>query len=90
MNRIDKTTQLSPELIEKLKRSNQSFNWLLIGDAWCGDCAQVIPVINKVAGAMNGKTTLRIISRDTYPLLIEEYHSNGAKAIPTSCMMYFE
>ncbi len=82
MNRIDKTTQLSSELLEKLNRSSQSFNWLLIGDAWCGDCAQVIPVINKVAEAMNGKAVLRIISRDTYPQLIDEYHSNGAKAIP--------
>lgn len=82
MNRIDKTTQLSSELAEKLNRSSQSFNWLLIGDAWCGDCAQVIPVINKVAEAIIGKAVLRIISRDTYPQLIDEYHSNGAKAIP--------
>ncbi|MDP2388076.1 MAG: thioredoxin family protein [Bacteroidota bacterium] len=82
MNRIDKTIQLVPEIIQKLNRSNQSCNWLLIGDAWCGDCAQIIPVINKIAESMKGKAVLKIVSRDTYPELIEKHLSNGAKAIP--------
>lgn len=82
MNRIDKTIQLKEEDRAIIKAVSQQHNWLLIGDAWCGDCAQIIPVINKIAESSEGKITLKIISRDTYPELIETYQSNGAKAIP--------
>ncbi|MBS1650611.1 MAG: thioredoxin family protein [Bacteroidetes bacterium] len=82
MNRIDKTIQLKEEDIAKIKAVSRQHNWLLIGDTWCGDCAQIIPVINKIAESSEGKITLKIISRDTYPELIETYQSNGAKAIP--------
>lgn len=82
MNRLDKTIQLSEQVINTLNQNSKSFDWLLIGDAWCGDCAQIIPVINKVAGALNEKINFKIISKDTFPELIEIYHTNGAQAIP--------
>lgn len=82
MNRLDKTIK-APELVADFFQSNnKQFQWLLIGDAWCGDCAQIIPIINKVAEASNGKINFKIISRDTFPELIELYHTNGSKAIP--------
>lgn len=82
MNRLDKTVQLSEQVISSLSKNIKSFQWLLIGDAWCGDCAQIIPVINKIAEAGKYTIEFRIISRDTYPELIETYLTNGAKAIP--------
>lgn len=82
MNRLDKTVQLCSDAIEKFKSKSHPMNLLLIGDAWCGDCAQIIPVVNKIAENSGGMFNLKIISRDTYPDLIEKYHSNGAKAIP--------
>ncbi len=82
MNRLDKTIKLSEQIINMMNQSDRSFDWLLIGDAWCGDCAQILPVINKVSEASNGKINFKIISRDTFPELIEIYHTDGAKAIP--------
>lgn len=82
MNRLDKTIQLPEQITNSLSKNIKSFQWLLIGDAWCGDCAQIIPIINKIAEAGQDKITFRIISRDTYPELIETYPTNGAKAIP--------
>ena len=82
MNRIDKTVQINQETAEIFKSNSSRMSWLLIGDAWCGDCAQIIPLINKIAESSCGRFVLRIISRDTYPQLIEKYHSNGARAIP--------
>lgn len=90
MNRIDKTVQLSSEATDKLKSQSHLMNLLLIGDAWCGDCAQIIPVVNKIVESSGGKFELRIISRDTYPDLIEKYHSNGAKAIPKVLILFGE
>lgn len=82
MNRLDKTIQLSEQAIAKLQNNSNTYVWLLIGDAWCGDCAQIIPVINKVAEASNDKISFKIISRDTFPELISSYQTNGANAIP--------
>lgn len=82
MNRLDKTIQLSEQSIDAIKKSKKSVQWLLIGDAWCGDCAQIIPVINKVAEASENFIEFKIVSRDTYPGLIEANLTNGAQAIP--------
>jgi hypothetical protein len=87
MSRIDKTVQLNTDSIDKFKSQSHPMNLLLIGDAWCGDCAQVIPVVNKIVESSEGILKLRIISRDTYPDLIEKHHSNGAKAIPKVLIM---
>lgn len=82
MNRLDKTIQLSEQAIARLQDNSNSNVWLLIGDAWCGDCAQIIPGINKVTEASNNKIAFKIISRDTIPELISNYQTNGANAIP--------
>jgi hypothetical protein len=82
MNRLDKTIQLPEAAKNALGKITKSFQWLIIGDAWCGDCAQIIPVINKIAESAQGKIDFRIISRDTIPELIEAYLTNGTKSIP--------
>jgi thiol-disulfide isomerase/thioredoxin len=82
MNRLDKTIILSEQVINTINANTKNFKWLLIGDAWCGDCAQIIPVINKIANAAKTHIEFRIISRDEYPVLIETYLTNGTKAIP--------
>lgn len=82
MNRLDKTIQMTYEIQSELTKLERSYKWLLIGDAWCGDCAQIIPIINKIVEATNGKIELRILSRDTFPDLIENFQTNGSKSIP--------
>jgi thiol-disulfide isomerase/thioredoxin len=87
MNRLDKTIQLSEQAIGKLQNNSNAYVWLLIGDAWCGDCAQIIPVISKVVAASNNKISFSFISRDTFPELITEHQTNGANAIPKLLIM---
>ena len=83
MNRLDKTIQLDENVIKQLQSSHSKYwQWLLIGDAWCGDCAQIIPILNKIVLSSNDKIKLNIISRDSYPELIENYSTNGSKSIP--------
>lgn len=79
MNRLDKTINISAAIQQKLKNVDKPLNWLLVGDAWCGDCAQIIPVINKIAEASGGNIHLKIISRDSNAELTETYQ---AKSIP--------
>ena len=81
MNRLDKTIQLPETVKHKLEEIENPMLWLLIGDAWCGDCAQILPVINKMAEASNGNIKLKIISRDNCPELLQNLFE-GNRAIP--------
>lgn len=82
MERLNKTIKLIPDLVKILKNLNQQQTWVIISEAWCGDCAQNIPVIGKMAEAANNKIKLKIIGRDENPNWMEKYTTNGAASIP--------
>lgn len=81
MNRLDKTINLNPELIDILNNIKSKYFWLVITEAWCGDAAQSIPIFNKIT-QYNSNIELRLILRDEEPELIENYLTNGTKSIP--------
>lgn len=80
MRRISKTTQLNEKLLAALDESNQK-DWILITEAWCGDAAQSVPVIDLMA-QHNSDINLRIVLRDEFPQLIDEVLTNGGRSIP--------
>ncbi|HEY5125157.1 MAG TPA: thioredoxin family protein [Ignavibacteria bacterium] len=81
MNRLDKTTVINNELLEKLKNPGRKLIWMIIAEAWCGDVSMNVPVIAKIAENSNS-IELRIILRDEYPEVMNAYLTNGGKAIP--------
>jgi len=81
MKRLNKTIPLPSNYDEIIKNSEQQ-EWIVISEAWCGDSAQNLPGIAKFAENSKGKIKLRIAFRDNNPALIENYLTNGNKAIP--------
>ncbi len=81
MKRLDKTTKVSEELENKYKNYKGNVTWLVITESWCGDAAQNIPVMNKLA-ELNEGIDLKLVSRDDNPELMDEFLTNGARAIP--------
>jgi hypothetical protein len=81
MKRIEKTTVLSEELKASLTRIKESFTWILISEAWCGDAAQIVPVIGKIAD-QNSHIDLKIILRDEHLSIMDQYLTNGGRSIP--------
>lgn len=77
-NRIEKTLILD----SKFESIEQTTNWLVISEHWCGDASQILPVIHKISLASKGKINLKIIYRDQYPELIEMHLTKGSKSIP--------
>lgn len=55
--------------------------WLVIAEPWCGDAAQNIPVINKIAQQMPS-VELRMVLRDKNPAIMDAFLTNGARSIP--------
>ncbi|GIV26954.1 MAG: thioredoxin [Bacteroidia bacterium] len=81
MERLNKTIELQNTLVDLLKKISKKMNWYIIAEPWCGDCAQIVPVLAKIAECSEN-IRLNIILRDENPSWIEKYHTNGSKSIP--------
>jgi thiol-disulfide isomerase/thioredoxin len=81
MNRLEKTVKISTEIIQKINQLNGDYVWLVISEGWCGDAAQVLPVIHEMAEVSN-KINLKIVFRDENEDLMNLFLSNGTKSIP--------
>jgi hypothetical protein len=81
MKRIDKRAKLTDSLIEQLDELDRPLIWLVITEAWCGDAAQNVPVIAKMA-AQNDNIDLKFILRDQNLEIMDNYLTNGGRSIP--------
>lgn len=81
MDRLDKTMKLTPETQEALTKLNNNFTFLVIAEGWCGDAAQILPILNKIAEG-SSKIDLKVVCRDENDELMSQYLTNGGKAIP--------
>ena len=81
MQRWDKTYELPEEWKAKLRELPQQ-TWWVITEGWCGDSAQNLPVLAKIAAAADGKIQLHIVLRDEHPDIINRYLTNGSRSIP--------
>lgn len=82
MERWNKTFQLNTEALKALENLNSPQTWYVITETWCGDSAQILPIIAKFAEASKGKITLKIILRDENPEWMNRYLTNGSKSVP--------
>ncbi|QVY65223.1 thioredoxin family protein [Polaribacter sp. Q13] len=81
MKRLDKTIKISEETIAEMQEINEPQTWLVIAEGWCGDAAQNLPVINKIAET-NDLITLKLALRDENEDLMNLFLTNGGKSIP--------
>lgn len=81
MNRLDKTIKISEDTIVKLKNLKRDYIWLVISEGWCGDAAQIVPILNKMA-EQSEKIELRIVFRDENEELMDLFLTNKTKSIP--------
>ncbi|WP_140937174.1 thioredoxin family protein [Sphingobacterium lumbrici] len=56
-------------------------HWILITEPWCGDAAHSVPQIYNMVKD-NPHIQLNLQLRDSPPLLIDDYLTNGGKSIP--------
>lgn len=81
MRRLEKTVGLQPLLKEKAGNIDRSWIWLVITEGWCGDAAQNIPIIEKIAAETPNIET-RYVLRDENLELMDAYLTNNARSIP--------
>ncbi len=81
MDRLEKTFELNHVLQEKLLDLPELVYWVVLAEGWCGDVAQNLPAIAKMAG-ITQKIDLRILWRDEHPEIMDQYLTNGGRSIP--------
>lgn len=86
MKRWDKTVKLSEETKTAIESYNKKVTWLVITESWCGDAAHIMPIIHKVA-ELNDNIDFRIVLRDGNDALMNEFLTNGGRAIPKLIMI---
>ena len=85
LKRLDKTIKVVPEIEQQLSNLSKKYTWLVISEGWCGDAAQILPIINKMA-EVSDFINLKIVLRDDNDELMSQFLTNGGKAIPKLIM----
>jgi thioredoxin-like negative regulator of GroEL len=87
MNQLEPTITVQPELQTALRQLTQRYVWVVITEGWCGDAAQLVPIIEAVSQASGGHLETRYFLRDANPELIDRYLTNGGRAIPMTVVL---
>lgn len=81
MHRLEKTAVINESLKEKMHKISRKQIWLILTEGWCGDAAQNIPIIEKIAEESPNVET-RYVLRDENLELMDAYLTRNARSIP--------
>ena len=81
MKRLDKTIKISEETIQEFQKVKQPQTWLVLTEGWCGDAAQNLPILYKIASD-TANIDLKIVLRDENLDLMDLFLTNGGRSIP--------
>ncbi|ASS48389.1 MAG: hypothetical protein A3D31_08505 [Candidatus Fluviicola riflensis] len=81
MNRWLKHGELMPEIRQTIAGIIIPQHWLIITEPWCGDASHIVPFLQMIAD-LNPLITVDYELRDQEPFQINDYLTNGGKAIP--------
>jgi len=81
MNRWLKHGVLTTEIKEAVSRITTPQNWMIITEPWCGDASHVVPFLQMIS-SLNPLIKVDYELRDQEPFHINDYLTNGGKAIP--------
>lgn len=81
MKRLVKTLKLDLEVEKALQNLKSKQTWLVISEGWCGDAAQILPIIKLMSEAYEN-IDLKLVFRDENDALMNQFLTNGSKSIP--------
>ena len=81
MQRLNKTLKVPSEIETSIKNDPRDIHFLVLSESWCGDAAQSLPMVSKIAKC-HPNWSMSIVSRDEHPVLMDAYLTNGGRSIP--------
>ena len=68
---------------EAAGRIKHTYSWIVLTEAWCGDSAQILPVITAITKLNPQNIKLYILLRDENPWLMNKFLTDGTRLIPS-------
>lgn len=68
-------------VLENVRRIGGQWHLLVLVEDWCGDAVNSVPVLARLADE-SPNLTLRVLSRDENPALMDSHLTGGKRAIP--------
>lgn len=87
MSRVYKTFKLQEPLREAIDKLDKCLYGLVLTESWCGDAAQSLPALARIAEESNGKIELFVKLRDKNTALMDQFLTNGGRSIPKLIFM---
>tara|TARA_B110000971_G_C19981448_1_gene487553 strand:+ start:50 stop:655 length:606 start_codon:yes stop_codon:yes gene_type:complete len=81
MQRLNKILSVSAEIQTSIKNDPRDIRFLVLSESWCGDAAQSLPMVSKIA-ACHPNWSVSLISRDEHPAIMDACLTNGRRSIP--------
>jgi hypothetical protein len=81
MDRWDKHTHLSDHTKEVVGKIDKSVTFLVLTEGWCGDAAQIVPVIQQIAN-LNSSIQTKYIIRDENLEIMDMFLTGTGRSIP--------
>ncbi|MDA8568524.1 thioredoxin family protein [Flavobacteriaceae bacterium] len=81
MQRLNKTLKIPSEIETSIKNDPRDIHFLVLSESWCGDAAQSLPMVSKIAKC-HPNWSMSIVSRDEHPVIMDAYLTNGGRSIP--------
>ncbi|WP_237144319.1 thioredoxin family protein [Pontibacter pamirensis] len=81
MYRMEKSVALDDEIVQLLLSVDNKMTWVVLTEAWCGDAAQNIPAIAKIADA-SPLIEVKLLLRDEHPEVMDAFLTNDTRSIP--------
>lgn len=78
---VYKTARIPDEIVAEASQRAARLRLLAIVEDWCGDAANSVPVIARLAELIAG-WELRVVRRDEHLELMDAYLTEGARSIP--------
>jgi thioredoxin-like negative regulator of GroEL len=82
MNRVEKTYIPSAEIVAQAAALRHKIYWLVLTEHWCGDAAQTLPALHKIAEMSKGTIELKLVYRDQNAALMDAWLTNDTRSIP--------
>lgn len=79
--RLNKTVKLPENIAQQIREIDQPQTWLVLTESWCGDAAQSLPLLHKLA-EVNPNITFRLVLRDENDQLMDQFLTRGGRSIP--------
>ncbi len=81
MKRLDKKIIINNDVKNIVSKIDKNITFLVLMESWCGDGAQTLPVINKIA-KLSPNIKFKVVLRDENETLMNAFLTNGNKSIP--------